>query len=256
MRIAPNFLTALIVYVVYNLIVYTTWAAVGVNYLNLVSEDVVFASVVLPMVLGCGFVAVMLRYTGWREPIIKEPARARPRLLLWIVVAVWMSVVIFNFALMQWANMSTYQIAMLVLAGILVGFNEETVTRGFLIVGLRSETQSELFVWFGSTLLFGLLHLPNAFFGVGIAAASIQVLFAFMAGTALYVVRRLSGTLLLPMFLHGIWDLSMFATQASQTETGDIRTLLQFATYLVGLVAVAIVLFMNRNRSGAGQGGT
>lgn len=251
MRIAPNFLTAFVVFIAYNLIIYATWFAVGADYLNMVAEAVVLKSIVLPLMLGCGFVLLALRHTGWQQPILHEVSPARPKMLLWIVVAVWMSVVILSLWLTNWTAMSFYHVSMLVLAGLFVGFNEEAVTRGFLIVGLRSKTQSELLVWFGSTLLFGLMHLPNAFFGPGLAAASIQVGFAFMAGSALYVVRRLSGSLLLPMFLHGIWDCSMFATQASNAEIGDIRTLLQFGTYLVGLLAVVIVLVMNRHRSSA-----
>ncbi|MCC6940479.1 MAG: CPBP family intramembrane metalloprotease, partial [Novosphingobium sp.] len=217
MRIAPNFLTAFVLYIVYNLIIYATWFAVGADYLNMVAEGVVFKSIVLSLTLGFAFVMLAMRYTGWQQPILHEASPARPKMLLWIVVAVWMSVVILNMSLNNWAAMSFYHVSMLVLAGILVGFNEEAVTRGFLVVGLRSKTNSEFLVWFGSTLLFGLMHLPNAFFGPGLVAASIQVVFAFLAGSALYVVRRLSGSLMLPMFLHGIWDFSMFATQASNT---------------------------------------
>lgn len=251
MRIAPNLWTALVVFVVYNLIIYATWAAVGANYLNMVDEPVVFKSIVLPLFLGFAFVVMASRYTGWQEPVMREEVPARPKLVLWLVVAIWMSVVIFNMALTNWTSLSGYHLMMLAVAGIFVGINEEAVTRGFLVVGFRSTTKSELMVWFGSTALFGLMHLPNAFFGPGLAASAVQVVFAFLAGSALYVVRRLSGSLALPMFLHGIWDFSMFATQVSNADTGDVRTLLQFGTYLFGLIAVAIVLFVNRNHSAA-----
>lgn len=53
----------------------------------------------------------------------------------------------------------------------LVGFCEEVATRGALIVGLRGRL-TEPWVWFVSTLLFGLMHLPNWVFGAGPAPLS------------------------------------------------------------------------------------
>ena len=74
---------------------------------------------------------------------------------------------------------------------LLVGFCEETATRGVLVVGFRA-AYSEPKVWFLSTLLFGLLHLPNWAFGAGPGAVG-QVVLAFGGGTMLYLTRRLPG---------------------------------------------------------------
>jgi membrane protease YdiL (CAAX protease family) len=102
---------------------------------------------------------------------------------------------------------------LLLMAGsLLVGFNEELVTRGQLIVALRSRF-GELGVWFFSTLLFGLLHLPNTIFGTGPLGVS-QVLITFMIGSGFYLLRRVSGTLITAMILHALWDFSSFAANS------------------------------------------
>jgi membrane protease YdiL (CAAX protease family) len=75
-----------------------------------------------------------------------------------------------------------------------VGFGEEMITRGSLIVGLRSRF-GEGQVWLISTLLFSALHVPNVIFGLPMLAMPIQVLLTFIVGTGFYVRRRMSGTL-------------------------------------------------------------
>lgn len=77
---------------------------------------------------------------------------------------------------------------LLVLIGsLLVGFCEEMVTRDQLIVGLRG-AYTEPRVWFLSTLLFALLHLPNWVFGAR-PTASLQVVLAFGGDSLLYLTR-------------------------------------------------------------------
>jgi membrane protease YdiL (CAAX protease family) len=49
-------------------------------------------------------------------------------------------------------------------------------------------------VWFVSTLLFALLHLPNWVFGAG-PIAVVQVLTAFFAGSMLCLTRLVTGSL-------------------------------------------------------------
>jgi hypothetical protein len=92
--------------------------------------------------------------------------------------------------------------------GLLVGFCEELATRGLLITGFRA-AWTEPRVWFVSTLLFALLHLPNWVFGAG-PIAVVQALTAFFAGSMLYLTRRVTGSLIPAMLLHGLWDFSSF----------------------------------------------
>ena len=56
-------------------------------------------------------------------------------------------------------------------------------------------------------------------------------------------MRRLSGTLLLPMVLHGLWDSSLFLSDAAQHEPSA----LQWAVYPVAIVCVIALLVKTWN---------
>ncbi len=50
----------------------------------------------------------------------------------------------------------------------------------------------------------------QAFFGQSVSSTLQQVVFAFAVGLMYYVTRRLTGTLIVTMGLHAIWDFSVF----------------------------------------------
>jgi uncharacterized protein len=123
------------------------------------------------------------------------------------------------------------------LGAIGVGFGEEMITRGSMVVGLRSRF-SEGRVWLYSTLLFSALHIPNVIFGLPLSAMPIQVALTFIMGSGFYIIRRISGTLIVPMILHGLWDSSLFITVA----TGGTASMIQFIVYPWAIVCVIAVL--------------
>ncbi len=116
------------------------------------------------------------------------------------------------------------------------------ITRGSMVVGLRSRF-TEGKVWLFSTLLFSAMHVPNVFFGLPMANMPIQVILTFILGSGLYVVRRMSGTLLLPIILHGLWDSSLFLTVA----TGGTPSSIQFAIYPLAIACALVVVLKNWN---------
>ncbi len=109
-----------------------------------------------------------------------------------------------------------------------------------LIVGFRA-AYSEPKVWFLSSLLFGLLHLPNWGFGAGPVAAG-QVLLAFSTGTTLYLTRRLTGSLVPAMLLHGLWDFAAFIGKGG----GGISALFTMANAVLAIVLVWVLLRRER----------
>ena len=64
---------------------------------------------------------------------------------------------------------------------------------------------SELHVWLFSTLLFMYLHAWNFLAGQDFGPTVAQLVFTFVVGSVLYAVRRATGTLIIPMMLHGGW---------------------------------------------------
>jgi membrane protease YdiL (CAAX protease family) len=242
MRIQNVWWIGLIVYLVYNGIIYTSWAVGKADYRNMVGSDTVFVNIVLPLTLGAIFVVLSLFYLGWWRPVMVEDQRGRPTWVIWAVMLIMLSFIIVNFATVNWSALAMSHLLLLVAAGVLVGFNEEAVTRGILVVSFRGSTSKEVKVWLFATLLFGLMHLPNVFFGVGLLPASLQVVFAFLAGSGFYLLRRISGTLIIPMVFHGLWDFSTFSLQASGADMSPFTIVFQFGTYLVSIAMVIVVL--------------
>ena len=131
-----------------------------------------------------------------------------------------------------------------ILGAIGVGFGEEMINRGTLLVGLRTK-YTEGKVWFFSTLAFASLHLPNALFGADLLPTIAQFFFAFIVGSLLYSIRRISGTLLLAMFLHGLWDSSIFLPGAL-----DIKpVVVQGIIYPVAIICAIAVLLKNKGKT-------
>jgi len=89
------------------------------------------------------------------------------------------------------------------------------------------------------------MHVPNALFGLPLIAGLAQAVFAFLMGGAFYALRRTSGSLWLPMAMHGLWDFSSLSLRASGGAT-SVAAYFQFATYFLAFCAVMSLLRRKR----------
>ncbi|SHN05837.1 hypothetical protein SAMN05192549_10495 [Duganella sacchari] len=242
MRIQPGWRVALMVLLLYNAIVFGTWAAFGADYRYLSSAENALTQLLLPMGLGTLLVTLAVTWLGWWRPATTETlARPAARWPLWALSAAMLALSAANLAAVPWAALAPAHVLMLITACALVGFNEELVTRGVVLTCLRGAGVGEAGVWFWSCLLFGAMHVPNALFGMPLAAGVLQGTLAFVMGGALYALRRTSGALWLPMALHGLWDFSSLCLKASGGASA-YAVYCQFATYLLAIAAVPALL--------------
>lgn len=221
MRVKPSLLKGIAVLLGYLAIVFTVWAVTGTDY-DTIGDRVenVRNAVTIAMACGVVFIVAVVSALGWWKPALREPRRAAHHRWMFAIPVLLVAGVVLNLAATQWGRFEELgtplgaYVAWLAVGCAMVGFNEEMITRGQLIVAGRGSLH-EGWVWFVTSLLFGLLHVPNAFFGQSVATTVQQVVMAFAIGTAYYVTRRITGLLLIPMILHGAWDFSTFVQDHS-----------------------------------------
>jgi membrane protease YdiL (CAAX protease family) len=120
------------------------------------------------LVVGGLLAALIARRIGWWTWAMRDQHRVRAWWML-VPAALALVAVIANFAATDWGNVTLdFFLATLVLA-VAVGFAEEFVCRGVLLVGLRGTFQ-EVGAWALACLFFGLMHTVNIFLGAPSAA--------------------------------------------------------------------------------------
>lgn len=244
MRVEPRPLISVGLAVGYMAIVAITWVIVGLDY-DTVGDSTsnIVEGIVLPVSLASAFTAAVTSYLGWWGPAIHEELGA-PR-WLWVVPLLMflpgLGSLLGGFGP---ADRSASYLFWLGVGTLLVGFGEEMLTRGTGLVGLRGGFR-EPTAWFFSCLLFGLVHALNVFFGQSFGSTVQQIAIAFVAGSVLYITRRVAGTLILCMVLHAWID---FTTFAFSDAAGDAESpflllgFLQWLAFVLAIVGVVVVL--------------
>jgi len=236
-RVAPSVPAALLLYAGYLAVFFTTWVVNDVDYMTIgQTTESARLHYALPTLFGSAFLVVMLTVFGWWRITLFDPQRSGPR-WAWLGPVCMFGIAASAFLLMRREGATPELVLWSILGGIGVGFGEEMITRGALVVGLR-ERHTEEKVWLVSTLMFSAMHAPNLLFGEPLLGVLGQLVLTFLFGSLLYAARRLSGTLLLPMFLHGFWDTSLFLPRA----TGSDPNLIAVVVYPLAIAcAVAVV---------------
>lgn len=250
MRVEPRPLISVGLAVGYMAIVALTWVIVGLDY-DTVGDSTsnIVEGIVLPVALASAFTAAVTSYLGWWGPAIHEELGA-PR-WLWVVPLLMflpgLGSLLGGFGP---ADRSASYLFWLGVGTLLVGFGEEMLTRGTGLVGLRGGFREPM-AWFFSCLLFGLVHALNVFFGQSFGSTVQQIAMAFVAGSVLYITRRVAGTLILCMVLHAWID---FTTFAFSDAAGDAESpflllgVLQWLAFVLAVVGVVVVLRRSNDR--------
>ncbi len=241
-RREPSVWLGLVLYLGYLTVFFTTWSVNGVDYMRIgESAQTTRLWYAYPTLLGCAFLVVAISFLGWWRLVLFDKSRSGPA-WIWIFPVVMAAIIANNFLGMPSGKLTFELLLWSSLGAVGVGLGEEMITRGSMVVGLRSRF-AEGKVWLFSTLLFSAMHVPNVYFGLPMANMPIQVILTFIMGSGLYVVRRMSGTLLLPIILHGLWDSSLFLTVA----TGGTPSSIQFAIYPLAIACALVVVLKNWN---------
>lgn len=175
---------------------------------------------------------------GWWPGIWPRRTPALPR-VLWLIPLCWFAICAARLSVTPWEAFDLTYFLVLAAAMVMVGFNEELLFRGILAHGARGTgAWTEAKVMLVTAVGFGLFHLPNVLAGQALGPTLIQVAYATVMGVALYATMRLSGTILLPVAMHALWDFSTFSA-----KTATMPSPLGLVVFGCVVVIAALCLF-------------
>lgn len=241
MRVQPRVWVGLAAWALYIVVVVAIQASSGIPYTAWGdSAGNLWRGSVVSLAVGAVVMAVVTTWLGWWRPALRERRRTRAR---WTVIAPALLLVALlgNLLGTDWGEVGADFVVAGLALGVLVGFNEELTSRGLLLTGLRSSTR-EIAVALISSALFGLMHGVNIILGQSVADTLPQIGSAFLQGLTFYVLRRVTGSLIGAMALHGAWDFSVFTLDAS-----DGSNPLGALVLLAGVFALATFWFAARD---------
>ncbi|MER6178725.1 CPBP family intramembrane glutamic endopeptidase [Streptosporangium sp. NPDC001681] len=242
-RIQPRVGLGVLGYFLYLAVFYAIFVINGVDYTRVgESEQTLLLWYVLPLTGGAILAIIVVSIYGWWGPAIHE----RRSLSRWAMTLpiIMMIIAVVNLLFGEFGRVTPLMWVFLIIGSALVGFNEEMINRGQLIVALRSRF-GETGVWLLSTAMFAVFHLPNVFLGIGLGGI-VQVFFAFGLGSIFYLARRSTGWLISGMVLHGFWDFTVFSTHSSAFPLAGMAAPL---LAIVGAITVPIVLAREKRRN-------
>ena len=249
----PTLVLAMLVFAGYLVIV------VGVN--RLIANDVDYDRIIetaestrdgvfFPVLLSSIYLTVVTSLLGWWRPAMQEPRRrvALPK-WLWLIPALAVFGPVLDIVRSDHRGEFTTSHWFWLIAGFgLVGYSEELMTRGLLLVGARTKFVEE---WAAtvSALLFGLMHGFNYLSGQDAKTTFAQVAGTTTMAFVFYLCRRVSGTMVVPMFIHALYDIGLVVFGGPSTPLNQIDTeLKQPIGALLALILTFVALFVCRKK--------
>ena len=213
-------------------------AAGSDKYATFTTVDSIVKSLIIPVGASVVFGIIVVSVLGWWRPVLADD---RPvRRWVWIVPIVMVVAIAagINYRLISDRGGSVF--GLLLVGCLLVGVGEELMYRGIGVVTFRNLgfTENKVALW--TTVIFALSHATNLI-SEG-PKAFVQVLITAIAGYFFYLIRRVSGTLLLGMVLHGLWDFGLTSTAAATTPPA-----LNVLLFVLADIVLAIVVLIRRH---------
>lgn len=181
------------------------------------SAQYILLTTALPIFLACIVLVVFAISVGWLKELFgRQPIRGS--WWMWIPVAVVLVFNVIHLFTIDYAEAGADVVGSWLLAGLFIGFAEETVTRGFVVNLMRRAGHREILVALASAGLFAAMHLGNVFTTTqGLPATLIQVGYTFFFGICMYLALRVTGNLVWPILLHASTDPTIFLSTEHST---------------------------------------
>lgn len=158
-----------------------------------------------PLVGSILLVALAVSF-GWLRRPLFGPQPVPRKWWFWLGPIFVLVPIVFHFLGIDYARYGAAVVAAVLLAGLFVGFSEDFLSRGIVIVLLRRHGYREWAVMTLSSLVFASLHLSNLFTGQPISTVGPLLVYTFAFGICMYATLRVGGNLIWPILLHALTD--------------------------------------------------
>ncbi|MFG2597128.1 CPBP family intramembrane glutamic endopeptidase [Streptomyces sp. NPDC048462] len=194
----------------------------------------------IPIGASIVFAAAVVTWLGWWGEVLHYRAPVR-RWVRWVPISMLVVALVgLNYG--HLADQSVSLVVCLLLLGLFVGVGEELMFRGIGVHVFHRAGLTEGKVALYSSLVFGLVHVSNAF-GEG-TQAIFQALIVSTSGYFFYLCLRAGGVILLPMLVHGLWDTSLVSNLVGDEPQASVGMVL----IILLQVALIVVLLVRRRR--------
>ena len=215
------------------------------------SASYVLVLFVLPILFGAIILTVFGLTVGWfRDLFARQPIGGRG--WMWIAVAVVLVFNIIHLASIDYSKVTASWVLTWLLAGLMIGFAEEVLTRGYVVRIMRQAGHKEVAVGLVSAAVFALLHAVNLITGQAVLATLIQIPYTFFFGICMYLALRVTRTIIAPILLHASTDPTVFMQVAHPAPgaLSSIGGLGNPAVVVVGIVLLVIFLITRGSTTG------
>ncbi|WP_022888721.1 CPBP family intramembrane glutamic endopeptidase [Agromyces italicus] len=218
----------------------------------------VWVFTVIPVAFG-GLVLVVLAWSLGRLRELFGPQPIRGRGWMWIAVVAVLLFNVLRFATVDYAAAGAGLVVAWLVAGLFIGFAEETLTRGFVVNLMRRGGYREITVALVSAALFAALHSSNLLSGQPPLATAFQLVYTFAFGICMYLALRVTGNLIWPILLHATTDPSIFL-QTAYPADGPLTAFAAQGNIVVILAGLVLLIFIRgkvaQQQAGSGLPGT
>jgi membrane protease YdiL (CAAX protease family) len=216
----------------------------------------VFFGVGAGLIVGAVLLVGFLYSVGWLRPIFDRQqgfAQVRGRWWMWVAPVLVLTPIVLRIVGIDYASYGPGVVATTFAVGLLIGFTEELLYRGIVVKLMRDGGHREWTVAVVSAGLFALSHSVNVLSGQTVLTVGLTVVFTFGFGLMMYLVMRVTGSILWAMALHALTDpTTMLATGGIDVSTGAAHSpALELASpfNMVFVLAALLSLVFIRGRS-------
>ena len=245
-RFSPSVAIGTLCLIAYIAVFYGIAQASGIDYGEwFANANNAIHSALIPLVAGSLLLIAFLGWSRWNA-VWRDPVRLPTNRLHATLIYLFVGTIVLRLVFINWGEVPTELLLVVIAVGIGVGFAEEMALRGVFLRGMRTNGRNEGRAVLWTTIAFGLLHIPNIFLGTGLFGI-VQLLLAGLTGFVLYLFRRRFAWIVPAMIAHGIWDISVFLSKDYLSQT--MNTITFALTAVIQLLAIiALVQFVRSER--------